>query len=134
MDDAAPRRHPLDVAGRDGAAVAHAVAVLHGSGEDVRDGLDPAMRMPREARQVVLGNVIAEIVEEEKRIEVGCVAEAERAAQVHARTFQGRLGFDESLNGSKGHGLASSTKKSIAVECSAGKTQQPRITCDPAIA
>jgi hypothetical protein len=28
MDDAAARRHPLNVAGRDGTAVAHAIAVI----------------------------------------------------------------------------------------------------------
>ena len=92
MDDAAARRHPLDVAGGDGAAVAHAVAVLDGSGEDVRDGLDPAMGMPGKARQVILRNVIAEVVEEEERIEVGGIAEAERAAQMHARAFERWLG------------------------------------------
>ena len=53
--------------------------------------------MPREARQIVLRNVIAEVVEEEERVELGCIAEAERAAQVHARAFEGRLGFDQPL-------------------------------------
>src|SRR5437870_6952219 len=103
MDDAAPRGHPLDVAGRNGASVAHAVAMLHGSRQDVCDGLDSAVGMPREPRQIVLWNVIAEVVEKEKRVEIGCIAESERTTQVHARTFQGWLGFDESLNGSKGH-------------------------------
>ena len=93
VDDPAARRHPLDVAGGDGAVVAHAVAVLHGSGEDVGDGLDAAVGMPREARQVILRNVVAEVVEEQERVEVGCVAEAERAAQMHARAFEGRLGL-----------------------------------------
>jgi hypothetical protein len=59
--------------------------------------------MPWEASQVILRTVIPEVVEEEKRVEVGRVAEAERAAQVNAGTFQGRLGPDEPLNGSKGH-------------------------------
>ena len=63
MDDAAPRRHPLDVASRDSAVVTHAIAMLHGSGEHVRDGLDPPVGVPREPRQIVLGNVIAEVVE-----------------------------------------------------------------------
>ena len=83
--------------------VAHAVAVLHGSGQHIGDGFDAAMRMPRETRQVILRNVVAEIVEQQERIEVGGVAETERAAQVHARAFEGRLGFDEPLNGSNGH-------------------------------
>jgi hypothetical protein len=59
--------------------------------------------MPWEARQVILRTVIPEVVEEEKRVEFRRVAEAERAAQVNARTFQGRLRPDEPLNRSKGH-------------------------------
>ncbi len=84
----APRRHPLDVAGGDGAVVAHAVAVLHGSGEDVGDGLDPAVRMPGKARQIIRGNVVAEIVEQQERVEIGGVAEAEGAAQMHSCALQ----------------------------------------------
>ena len=104
MDDAAPRGHPLDIAGGDGAAVAHAVAVLDGPGEDVGNGLDPAMRMPRESGQIILRDIIAKIIEQEERVELGRVAEAERAAQMHARAFEGWLGLDQPLNGSHGHG------------------------------
>ena len=96
-------RHPLHVARRDGAAVAHAVAVLHRSGQHVGDRLDAAVRMPGKAGQVVLGNVVAEIVEQQKRIEVGGIAESKRAAQMHARAFERRLGFDESLDRSNRH-------------------------------
>src|SRR6266852_3951649 len=85
MDDTPPCRHPLDVAGGDRATIAHAIAVLHGCRQDVCDGLDSAVWVPREPRQIILGNVIAEVVEEEERVEVGCVAESERAAQVYTR-------------------------------------------------
>src|ERR1700730_12617302 len=80
MDDAAARRHPLNVAGRDGTAVAHAIAVLNSSRQD-----------------------IAEIVQEKEWIEVGCIAESESAAKMHTSAFERRLGLDESLNGSNGH-------------------------------
>jgi len=93
----------LDVAGRDGAVIPQAVAVLHGPGQDVGDRLDPAMRVPGEAGQVILGNVIAEVVQEAKRIEVGRIAEAKRPPEVHARAFERRLGLDETLNRSNGH-------------------------------
>ena len=83
--------------------VAHAVAVLHGPRQDVGDGFDAAVRMPRKPGQVILRNVVAEIVEQQKRVEIGRVAETERAAQVHARAFQRRLGFDQALNRSKRH-------------------------------
>src|SRR6267378_2339871 len=99
MNDASPGGHPLDVAGRDSTVVAHAIAVLHGSRQDVCDGLDSAVRVPRESGQIVLGNVIAEVVEKQKRVEVGCVAETEGTAQVHARAFECWLGLNEPLDG-----------------------------------
>src|SRR5882762_1876393 len=82
----------------DGAANPHAVAVLDGPGKRVGDGLDAAVRMPRKARQIIFGNIVAEIVEEKKRVEVRGVAEAERSAQMYARAFHRRLGFDEPLH------------------------------------
>ena len=103
MDDAPARRHPLKVAGGDGPAVAHAVAVLDGAGEDVGDGFDAAMRMPREAGQVIGRDVVAEVIEQEEGVEVGRVAESERAAQMHAGAFEGGLGLDQALDGSDGH-------------------------------
>ena len=99
MDDATARRHPLDVARADDAAVPHAVAVFDGPRQNVSDRFDAAMRMPGKARQVVLRNVIAEIIEEEKWIEVGRVAEAERAAQVDARPLDCRLRLENRLIG-----------------------------------
>ena len=88
------------------AAVAHAVAVLDRPGQHIGDGLDPAMGMPGEAGQVVVRDVVAEIVEQQEGIEVGGIAEPERAAQVHAGAFEGGLGLDESLDGSDGHETA----------------------------
>ena len=102
MDDPAPRRHPLNVAGRDAALVPHAIGVIHGSGQHVGDGLDAAMRMPRKARQIIVGNIVAKIIEKQKRIEVGCIAETERAPQMHPRALKRRLGLDEPLHWSNG--------------------------------
>ena len=79
VDDAAPRCHPLDVAGGDGALVPHAIAVFDGSREHVGDGLDPAVGVPRKPGQVVLRPLVAEVVEQKERVEVGRVAEPERA-------------------------------------------------------
>jgi hypothetical protein len=61
------------------------------------------MGMPGEAGEVVGGDVVAEIVEQEKRVEVGGVAEAERAAEVDTGTFEGGFGFDDLVDGSNGH-------------------------------
>ena len=103
VDDSAAGGHPLNIAGGDGAVIAHAVAVLHRSGQDIRDGLDAAVGMPREARQVLLRHIVAEVVEQQERVEVGGVAEAERAAQMHAGAFESRLGFNEPFDRSYGH-------------------------------
>ena len=104
MQDAAAGRHPLHVAGAELAAVAEAVAVLDVAGQHVGDGLDAAMRMPGKAGAVFVGTVVAEIVEQQERIEFGGVAEAEGAAQIHAGAFHGGLGRDDALDGTNGHG------------------------------
>ena len=103
VNDAAACSHPLHIAGRDRATIPHAVAVLDRSGKHVRDGLDAAVRMPGKARQIILGDVIAEIVEQEKRIEILRVAKAERTAQMHTRSFEGRFRLYEALHWSNGH-------------------------------
>jgi len=77
--------------------------MLHSSGQNVRDGLDPAVRMPGKACQIVLRNVVAEVVQQEEWIEIGGVTETKGASQMHARAFEGRLGFHQALNGSNRH-------------------------------
>src|SRR6185295_16825147 len=88
VEDAAARSHPLHVAGAEAAAIAEAVAVRHLTGEDVGDRLDAAMRMPREAGEIVGRVLVAEIVEQQKRIELARVAEAECALQLDTRAFE----------------------------------------------
>src|SRR5215475_6710926 len=95
VDDSPAGSHPLNVARADGAPIAHTVAVFHGAGEDVGDGFYAAVRMPREPSEVILGNVVAKVVEEEKRIKVGCVAESKGSAKVHSGTFERRFGLNE---------------------------------------
>ena len=63
MQNSAARRHPLDVAGAHPAAIAKAVAMLDRPGQNIGDRLDPAMRMPREASPIILGAIVAEIVQ-----------------------------------------------------------------------
>ena len=91
MQNAAARRHPLHVAGFEIAAVAEAVAVLDGARQHISDGLDAAMRMPRKAGAIIVRPVVAEIVEQEKRIEFRRVAEAEGAVELDAGALDGRL-------------------------------------------
>ena len=63
VEDPAAGGHPLNVSCTEIAAVAQTVAVLDVTGEDVRDRLDAAMRVPREAGEVVVGIVVSEVVE-----------------------------------------------------------------------
>src|ERR1019366_3100363 len=71
VDDAAAGGHPLDVACFDGAVVADAVGVIDGAGEDGGDGFDAALGMPGEAGEVVGGDVVAEIVQQQEGVDVG---------------------------------------------------------------
>src|SRR5579862_1867825 len=103
MNDAAAGGHPLDIPRSDRALVPHAVAVLNRSSEDVGDCLDAAMRMPREPRQVVLGDIVAEIIEQQEWIEIRCIAKSEGPPQVNAGSFPGGLGLHEPFNGTNRH-------------------------------
>src|SRR5580698_5806084 len=108
MNDASPCCHPLDIARADGAAVSHAVAVLDRSREHVRDRFDTTMGMPREAGKVIFRNIVAEIVEQKKRIEVGSIAEAEGSPEADARALHGWLGLDDAFHRSNGHNVPQS--------------------------
>src|SRR5262249_28130823 len=66
-----------------------------------------AVRMPGEARQVILRNVVSEIVEQQERIELAGCAEAECAAQKDSGAFRRGLGFDQAFYRSDGHTLLS---------------------------
>ncbi len=88
VDDAASGRHPLHVARGDDAAVPQAITVFDRPGEHVGDGFDAAMRVPGEAGQVVGRDVVTEVVEQKKGIEVGSASETKCTAQVHARAFK----------------------------------------------
>src|SRR6185369_16785673 len=53
VDDAAAGGHPLHVTDGDGTAIAHTVTMLDRPGQNVRDGLNAAMRMPRKSGEIV---------------------------------------------------------------------------------
>jgi hypothetical protein len=84
-------RHPLDVSGTNGAAVAKAVAVFDGSRQDVGYRFDPSVRMPWKTSEVVIRDVIPEIIQQQERIKFGSITEAESAAETHTGTFERRL-------------------------------------------
>ena len=103
MDDAAARRHPLDVARADRAVVAQTVAVIDVARQHVGNRLDAAMRMPRKPCLVVGGTVVPEVVEQQKRVEVFGIAESKRALQLDAGALDSWRRGDVTLDGSDGH-------------------------------
>src|SRR5229473_8303126 len=103
VENAAPGRHPLDVAGAELTLVAQAVAVVDAARQHIGDGLDAAVRMPGKSGAIVLRTIVAEVVEQEERIELARLPEAEGAPQLHARAFDRGLGFDDALHGPNGH-------------------------------
>ena len=103
MDDAAAGGHPLHVAVAQLAAVAEVVLVLHVAFEHVGHGLEAAVRMRREAGDVVVGIVRRELVEHQERVEAGRVALAEAAAQAHARAVAGLATRDHLQQLAYGH-------------------------------
>jgi len=83
--------------------VADAIAVFDGASEDVGDGFNAAVRVPREASEIILWNVVAKIIEEKEGIEIGGIAKAEGAPKVHTGSFQSGFCADEAFDGSDGH-------------------------------
>jgi hypothetical protein len=81
--------------------------VLDGAGEDIGDGLDAAMRMPGESFEIVLGILVAEVVEEEKRVKVFGLAEAEGALEADACSFKGWFGGEDFTDWAERHRVPS---------------------------
>ena len=69
MHDSAACGHPLHVASADDSLMPEAVAVLDIAFQHVGYSLDPAMRVPGEAFEVVGGRVRPKIVEQQKWVE-----------------------------------------------------------------
>src|ERR1041385_6056157 len=103
--------------------------MFDGSSKNIGDRLNAAVRMPRETGEVIARDVVAEIVQQEKRVEVGCVAEAERPAQMHAGAFEGRLGLDQSLNGSNGHIVWLVSLQGVVAPTVRPKSEEARRNC-----
>ena len=68
--------------------------MLHRSREHVGDGLNSAMRVPRKSLQVIGWIVVAEIIQQQERIELLGLAEAEGAFELYARALNRRLGLN----------------------------------------
>src|ERR1700687_4823923 len=101
MEDSATGGHPLHVASAHFALVAETVAVLDRTGEYVGDRLDPAVRMPGKSRNIIFWILIAEVVQQQERIEILGLAEAEGALQLHASALDCGLRLNDLFNGAE---------------------------------
>jgi uncharacterized ferritin-like protein (DUF455 family) len=84
VDHAAPGRHPLHAAVRDQAFVAGTVAVAHAPLDHVGNGLEAAVRVLREACDIVARLVAAEGVEHQERVEAALQGLGQHAVDLHA--------------------------------------------------
>jgi hypothetical protein len=79
----------LDIAGGNGAVVSQAVAVLDRPRQHVGDGFDSAVRMPGKSGQVIRRILVAEIVKQQKWIEIFRFAEAKGALEFNPGALDG---------------------------------------------
>src|SRR3981189_1045647 len=88
MKNAAARSHPLHIASRHLSFITETVTVLDRTGEYIGDGLDPTMRMPGKSGKVVRRILIAEVVQQQERIEILGFAETEGTLQLDTSTLE----------------------------------------------
>ena len=104
MQDARSGGHPLHRSRPKPATIAKAVGMLDRARQHICDGLDPAMGMPRKAVAVEHGVVVAEIIEQQERVQLGRVLEAKGAVQMHACPLHRGFGAAGFQNGADRHG------------------------------
>ena len=78
--------------------------MIDAAGQHIGDGLDAAMRMPREAREIISGALVPEVIEQKEGIEFGRVAKPERAMELDPCPLDGGLGLTHAFDGTDGHG------------------------------
>jgi hypothetical protein len=103
VQDAAAGGHPLYVPRGHLPLVAQAVAVLDGTSEHVGNRLDAAVGVPRESGQVVGRIVVPEIIQQQERIEVLGLAEAEGTLKLDSCSLNGRRGLNDLSNRAERH-------------------------------
>jgi hypothetical protein len=62
------------------------------------------MRMPGKSGEIIFGNVVAEIIEQEEWVEIFRVSEAESTAKVNTRALKSWFGLDELFYWPNRHG------------------------------
>src|SRR5256885_11010004 len=107
MENPAPGGHPLHVSCGHCALIAKTVAVLNGAGEHICDRLDAAVRMPGESGKIVLGIFVAEVIQQEERIELFGFAEAKGSLELHTGALDSGRRLNDLLDWTERHRLLS---------------------------
>src|SRR5207245_2449991 len=105
------------------------------AGEDVGNGLDAAMRMPRKPGEIILRMVVAKIVEQQERIELGRFPETECPLQLHAGALDGGRRTNDFFDRSDRHDCSPSycpNEIYAATACAAGR-RSATLTMPPTI-
>ena len=103
MDNAAGGLHPLGAAGAQIAPVAHAVPVLHVAVQHVGEGDEAAMGMVREAGDVFLRVVAAEVVQHQEGVQVLQGRGADAAVDDDAGAFRDGVSRHQLTDVAYGH-------------------------------
>src|SRR5579862_1152633 len=98
MHEPASRGHPLDASGREHPLIAVVIAVAHAPIEHVGHRLEAAVRVVREAGDIVLRPVGAELIEHEKRIEVRQLRLPDHTPKLHTCTVRSWHAADDPLD------------------------------------
>ena len=107
VHEATARRHPLHAARHEHALVAMVVAMAHAAIQHVGDRLEAAMRVIRKAGDVVFGLVRAELIEQQKRIEIRKLRLPDHARELHARPIGRRHPAHHAFDGASCNCIAS---------------------------
>jgi hypothetical protein len=105
MDHAAGGLHPLGAAGAQVAPVAHAVPVFHVAVQHVGEGDEAAMGMVREAGDVLVRVVAAEVVQHQEGVQVFQGRGADAAAHGDTGAFGNGAGLEQLADGAWSHGV-----------------------------
>jgi hypothetical protein len=95
MQNAATGGHLLHVACSHLALVTQAITVFDRACEYIGYRLDATVRVPGKSCDIVGRVVVAEIVQQKKRIEILGLAETEGALESDSRAFDGRLRLND---------------------------------------
>jgi hypothetical protein len=101
VDHAATGDHPLHTAVTQHSFVPRTVAVPHAARQHVGDGLEAAVGVIGEARDVILRVVAAECVQHQERVQAALQVSREDARKAHTSAVRGGDSFDKALYGAR---------------------------------